>query len=74
VILLLAARTAAAATLGSALGLAVGFAYLSSIDELPAISFNTGLVLLAVLAPTLASVLPAWWAAQRDPVLELRTP
>lgn len=75
VILLLAARTGAAAALGATLGLTGGLAYLAVLTgELPPPSFNAGLVILSILAPSLASILPAWWAAQRDPVLELRTP
>jgi len=75
VIALVAARTGAATTLGSAMGLVAGLAYLAiSAGELPQPSFSAGLFILAILAPSLASVLPAWWAAQRDPVLELRTP
>jgi putative ABC transport system permease protein len=74
VIMLLASRTAAAAGIGSILGLVVGLAYLASIDELPTLRFILGLAFLSILAPTLASVVPARWAAQRDPVLELRTP
>lgn len=75
VITLLAARTAVAASLGSAVGLVAGLAYLvASTGELPRPSFAAGLVILAILAPALASTVPAWWAAQRDPALELRTP
>lgn len=75
VIVLLAVRTAAAAAIGSIVGLAAGLVYLSlTTRQLPEPSFSAGLVVLSILTPSLASILPAWWAAQRDPVLELRTP
>ncbi len=74
VILLLAGRTGASATIGALLGLAGGLLYLSHLGAMPTASFAAGLVVLAILAPILAAVLPAWWAARRDPVLELRTP
>ncbi len=75
VIILMAARTGVAAALGSTIGLVAGLAYLGVVTgDLPVPSFAAGLVVLSILAPSLASVVPAWWAAQRDPVLELRTP
>lgn len=75
VILLLAARTGAAAGIGTIVGLTIGLSYLAfRAGELPRPSFSAGLVVLAILSPALASVAPAWWAAQRDPALELRKP
>jgi putative ABC transport system permease protein len=75
VIMLLAVRTGAAAAMGSSVGLATGLAYLSlTTREVPEPSFSAGLVVLSILTPSLASIVPAWWAALRDPVLELRTP
>lgn len=74
VILLLVARTGFAAALGSTIGLVSGLSYVAlTTGELPAPSFVTGLFALSILAPVLGSIVPALWAAQRDPVLELRT-
>lgn len=75
VILLLAGRTGVSAAIGACAGLAGGLAFLiASTGEVPQLSFVVGLFILAVLAPSLAAAAPGWWAAQRDPVLELRTP
>lgn len=75
VIVLLATRTGAAATIGATIGLVAGLVYLAlTTGELPRPAFGTGLFILAILSPLLASIAPAWWVAQRDPVLELRTP
>lgn len=75
VVYLLAVRTGTAAAMGACVGLMAGLAVLAaSTGELPRPSFSAGLAILAVLGPALAAAVPALWAAQRDPVLELRTP
>jgi putative ABC transport system permease protein len=75
VTVLLVARTAAAACCGTAAGMTAGLINLhANTDQLPPVAFSAGLAALSILAPSCASALPAWWAARRDPVLELRTP
>ncbi|WP_157984028.1 ABC transporter permease [Nesterenkonia muleiensis] len=67
-------RTALPATLGATLGIAAGLGIAGAFDALPPWDFTTGTVVLAILVASVSAVIPAVYAATRDPVNVLRTP
>ena len=75
IVLLLIYQTTFLALLGAIFGLSVGVVILvCSGDPLPAGRYLTGLGLLAVTVAVVASLLPALFAARREPIVELRVP
>lgn len=74
ILALVIARTLLPALLGGALGIGVGLWLASRFDALPPWQFSLGTATLAVLAAVASAILPALYAATRDPVRVLRTP
>lgn len=75
IVLLLLAQTAVLAVIGAILG-SVGAAIglVAAGDPLPGLPFFTAVGMLAVGVGVIAALLPAFSAAQRDPLRELRVP
>lgn len=71
---LVVGRNALPAIAGAAIGTAVGVAIGIRTGYLPPATFTIGTAILSLLAAIAASVLPAIYAATRDPVRVLRTP
>ncbi|WP_162802012.1 ABC transporter permease [Ornithinimicrobium murale] len=67
-------RTLFPALLGAALGVGMGLWLASRFEASPPWEFTTGTAVLALLAAVASAVLPALYAATRDPVRVLRTP
>lgn len=67
-------RTLLPALLGAAIGTATGLWLADRLNAIPPWEFTTGTAALAVLAAILSAILPALYAATRDPVRVLRTP
>lgn len=67
-------RTTVPALLGVALGITGGMLIAQSLDASPPWDFTLGTGVLAVLAAGVSAVVPAIYAATRDPVSVLRTP
>ena len=65
---------AALALVGAALGVLAGLWVTSRLGAMPPWTFTAGTATLALLAASIAAVLPALYAATRDPVRVLRTP
>lgn len=62
------------ALLGAGIGTAAGLWAADRFAAIPPWQFTTGTAILAVLAAIASAVLPASYAATRDPVRVLRTP
>lgn len=67
-------RTLLPALLGAGIGTAAGLWAADRFAAIPPWQFTTGTAILAVLAAIISAVLPALYAATRDPVRVLRTP
>lgn len=67
-------RTLVPALVGATVGVAAGMAFTGRLGSVPPWDFTTGTAVLALLAAVVAAVLPALYAATRDPVRVLRTP
>ncbi|WP_150462989.1 ABC transporter permease [Nesterenkonia ebinurensis] len=67
-------RTMVPALLGAGAGVAGGLAMARSFEAQPPWEFTAGTAVLAVLAACVFAVIPAIYAATRDPVAVLRTP
>lgn len=74
ILALVLARTAVPALLGAGLGTAAGLYLAGRVDATPPWEFTVGTAVLAALAALASGVLPALFAATRDPVRVLRTP
>ncbi|GFZ99283.1 FtsX-like permease family protein [Nesterenkonia alkaliphila] len=74
IIALVVLRTAIPAMAGAAAGITAGVAAARAFDAYPPWDFAAGTAVLAVLAACVSAVLPAVYAATRDPVAVLRTP
>jgi putative ABC transport system permease protein len=71
---LVAGRTVLSGVGGAVVGMGVGLVLTTRMDAAPPLDFALGTAALAVLAASAASVPPALFAANRDPVRVLRTP
>lgn len=72
---LLLTQVALLASIGAAIGTIVSVAWLGISDSgLPGPAFILGTAVLAITAAAIAAVLPALFAARRDPLRELRVP
>lgn len=67
-------RTLLPALLGAAIGLVIGLWTAGRLDATPPWQFSAGTAILALLAALTSALLPALFAATRDPVRILRTP
>lgn len=74
IITLVVGRTILPSLLGAFLATAIGLGATHAMDARPPLDFAAGTATLALLAATLASLPPALYAANRDPVSVLRTP
>lgn len=74
ILALVIARTLLPALLGGALGIGAGLWLAARFDAVPPWQFSLGTATLAVLAAVISAILPAFYAATRDPVRVLRTP
>lgn len=74
IVAMVIARTLFPALLGAGLGTAAGLWVADRVAAMPPWQFTTGTAILAVLAAIASAVLPALYAATRDPVRVLRTP
>lgn len=72
-VLLVAARTAVPAVLGAAAGAGTGYAVVVGQGGALGLDFVAGVAVLAALTAVVASLLPAAFAAFRDPVRVMRT-
>ncbi|WP_454296146.1 ABC transporter permease [Salana multivorans] len=74
ILALVVLRTAIPAVAGAVVGSVAGVLLAARLGAAPPPSFVIGTAVLAVLAATLSTLLPAGYAATRDPVRVLRTP
>lgn len=74
IVALVVARTAIPALLGALAGTGLGLWAATRFNAAPGTAFTTAVAVLAVIAAITSSVLPAAYAAGRDPVEVLRTP
>lgn len=74
ILALVITRTLLPALLGAGLGVAGGLWLADRVAATPPWQFTAGTATLAVLAAVISSILPALYAATRDPVRVLRTP
>ena len=72
-VLLVAVRTAAPAVLGAVVGAGTGYAVVVGQGGALGLDFVAGVAVLAALTAVAASLLPAAFAAFRDPVRVMRT-
>ena len=72
-VLLVAVRTAAPAVLGAVVGAGTGYAVVVGQGGVLGLDFVAGVAVLAALTAVVASLLPAAFAAFRDPVRVMRT-
>ncbi|MGW9738406.1 putative ABC transport system permease protein [Micrococcus sp. 140720015-1] len=72
-VLLVAVRTAVPAVLGAAAGAGAGYAVVAGQGGALGLDFVAGVAVLAALTAVVASLLPAAFAAFRDPVRVMRT-
>ncbi|USQ81881.1 permease [Ornithinimicrobium faecis] len=74
IVAMVIARTLLPALLGAGIGTAAGLWVADRFAALPPWEFTTGTAILALLAAIASAILPALYAATRDPVRVLRTP
>ena len=74
IVAMVIARTLLPALLGAGIGVGAGLWAADRFAAIPPWQFTTGTAILAVLAAVASAVLPALYAATRDPVRVLRTP
>lgn len=74
IVAMVIARTLGPALLGAAIGVGTGLWLANRFDATPPWEFTGGTATLAVLAAIASAILPALYAATRDPVRVLRTP
>lgn len=67
-------RTALPALLGASVGAGAGLYLANALNAQPGLAFAAAIITLSTLAAIISSVLPAVYAAHRDPVEVLRTP
>lgn len=75
ILALILAQTLVVSTVSAVLGAVTGVAWLiAGGHPVPTVSYIAAVLIALVLTTTVASALPAGWAARRDPLTELRVP